>query len=594
VPGNTTVQCDAIPAPAQPTATDNCDPAPQISFSEVRTDGNCADSYTLTRTWTATDRCGNSSSATQVITVQDTQAPMLMGVPADVTVECNALPPVAQPTAMDNCDPVPVITYQQVRTNGDCAYNYTLTRTWTATDRCGNSSAQSQVITVQDTQAPTITCPPARIVSCDPNTEDPTAGLVLTPALMGTPTAVDNCDAAPSFTYADLTSPGVCEQQFMVQRTWTASDLCGNTSTCIQIISVMDNQPPTGACPPGLTGLSSLSEVPQPNPAAVAANYTDNCSSSVTASLSSTTTTGNPCAGYTVTYHYVISDGCGNTATCSVSHQVKPAGSIVGTCPEAVTGLQCWSDVPSGQEALPIVQASFSSPSGLPVIVIYLGSTVINNYCTFTFQHIYQVTDPCTGARRICVLTYSGADTTPPVGACPPGLSGLACKTQVPPPNPIAIAAGYTDNCSSTFAYLVNTIDEGPRCGDFRVTYVYRIYDNCFNYATCEVTHTGMGTGQLAVQQLGASQAGEPILLQAYPNPTRNEVVVELEQAPATEAALMVFDLFGRQVLSRVWPAGEIQQRLSLAAEGLPSGAYLLMLRTHDEVVTTRLLLNKD
>ena len=46
------------------------------------------DSYTITRTWIATDNCGNSVSAAQVITVTgDTDAPILSNVPADVTFE---------------------------------------------------------------------------------------------------------------------------------------------------------------------------------------------------------------------------------------------------------------------------------------------------------------------------------------------------------------------------------------------------------------------------------------------------------------------------------------------------------------------------
>jgi large repetitive protein len=570
-----------------------------VSFSEVRTDGNCADNYTLTRTWTATDRCGNSSSAMQVITVQDTQAPMLSGVPANTTVQCDNIPAPAQPTATDNCDPAPVITYQQVRTNGNCPYNYTLTRTWTATDRCGNSSSQTQVITVQDTQAPVITCPVNRVVPCGPTTEDPAAGQVLTPALMGIPTAVDNCDAAPIFTYVDQTTPGICQQAFTILRTWTASDICGNTSTCQQTISVVDNQAPTGSCPQGLSNLASLNDVPAPDPAAVAANYTDNCSDNVTATLSNTTTTGNACQGYTVTYSYTISDGCGNMAACSVVHRVRPANSLVGTCPDAVTGLQCWADVPTGQAALPIVQQSYSSTSGLPVMVIYLGSTVINNFCSFTYQHIYQVTDPCTGTRTICTLTYSGNDLTPPTGTCPSGLSGLSCKSQVPPPNPAAIAANYTDNCSSTtFAYLVNTIETGPECGNFSVTYVYHVYDDCFNYAVCEVTHTGTSGLRQITQLTGDTQEGiQPkvgMKLSAYPNPAQNEVVIELEEPLEQEAMLVVFDVFGRQVMSLAWPAGERQNRLMLAAEGLPSGTYLLVLRQGDEVATQKILLNKN
>jgi hypothetical protein len=38
--------------------------------------------------------------------------------------------------------------------NGNCANNYTLTRTWTATDESGNETVYTQIVTVQDTTKP--------------------------------------------------------------------------------------------------------------------------------------------------------------------------------------------------------------------------------------------------------------------------------------------------------------------------------------------------------------------------------------------------------------------------------------------------------
>ena len=60
-PVDVTVECDAVPAPATPSATDNCDADVTVVYNgQVRQDGNCADNSTLTRTWTATDNCGNT------------------------------------------------------------------------------------------------------------------------------------------------------------------------------------------------------------------------------------------------------------------------------------------------------------------------------------------------------------------------------------------------------------------------------------------------------------------------------------------------------------------------------------------------------
>src|SRR5690606_28035888 len=122
VPADVSVECGAVPDVGEPTASDNCDADVTIVYNgETRTDGDCADSYTLTRTWTATDNCGNSVDATQVITVEDTQAPEFTFVPAAITVECDAVPDVEVPTATDNCDTDVTIVYNgETRTDGDC------------------------------------------------------------------------------------------------------------------------------------------------------------------------------------------------------------------------------------------------------------------------------------------------------------------------------------------------------------------------------------------------------------------------------------------------------------------------------------------
>ena len=117
-----------------------------------------------------------------------------------------------------------------------CAGNNTIERTWTATDECGNSASEIQTIYVTDTEAPVITLPADITVEC---------GDDITPTGTGSATATDNCDSDPTVTFSDATTPGSCAGNYIIERTWTAEDECGNISTAIQTISVEDNTPPT-------------------------------------------------------------------------------------------------------------------------------------------------------------------------------------------------------------------------------------------------------------------------------------------------------------------------------------------------------------
>lgn len=71
-PQDVTVQCNGtIPAPANVTATDNCDTAVTVTpVPEVESPKDeCTGNYTIARKWIAEDNCGNTAEHTQVITV---------------------------------------------------------------------------------------------------------------------------------------------------------------------------------------------------------------------------------------------------------------------------------------------------------------------------------------------------------------------------------------------------------------------------------------------------------------------------------------------------------------------------------------------
>jgi len=307
VPGNVTVECKNIPdAPeiyTDITALDSCDTNVEIVLTETPVAGTCADGYTIERTWTATDDCGNSSVETQIITVEDTTPPVLTGVPANETVGCNDIPSPPSTTllnATDNCDDDVEITFEETIDAGACADNYTLIRTWTATDNCGNTHTGSQSIFVGDTEDPVLTGVPADVtVECDN-----------VPSPPNTITATDDCDTNVEIFYEEIRIDGDCPDSYVLRREWIAYDDCGGEASAIQEITVIDTTGPIIFNVPidvviDLTNGETIPGVPTNITA------TDNCDPMVDVVFEETQV-GEPC-NYIIFRTWTATDRCGNS-----------------------------------------------------------------------------------------------------------------------------------------------------------------------------------------------------------------------------------------------------------------------------------------
>ncbi len=261
-------------------ATDNCSPVNGVTVTlrtdTLRTAGECANSYRLRRTWTATDLCGNTTTFVQTLTVEDRTAPVFtMPTPADVTVNCDEIPAQPDLTAIDNCSPANKVTILKNENKqaipGACANNYLLIRTWTAVDECRNAQTVTQTITVVDTKAPVFTSavPADTTVNCDNVPAAPNM------------TATDNCSTGNNVTVryneARRDIPGACINNYQLIRTWTATDECGNFNTVSQTITVQDTTAPVFTTPAPANATVECDQVPaQPDLSA-----TDNCSGNV-------------------------------------------------------------------------------------------------------------------------------------------------------------------------------------------------------------------------------------------------------------------------------------------------------------------------
>src|SRR5207249_2406047 len=121
--------------------------------------GHCGGTFDATRTWQATDACGNFAQCSQKVTIVDTTAPVITCSNTNKTVEQGAAWSFDAPTATDNSGSN-TITVVSTVTNvaGHCGTTFDAARTWQATDACGNFAQCSQKVTIVDTTAPVITC----------------------------------------------------------------------------------------------------------------------------------------------------------------------------------------------------------------------------------------------------------------------------------------------------------------------------------------------------------------------------------------------------------------------------------------------------
>jgi hypothetical protein len=293
VPADVVVECSAVPPPATVTATDNCSD-PTVEMREETVAGPGAGKALITRTWTATDACGNAASRSQVIGVIDTTDPVLHGVPGDLTVECSAVPIPPQVTASDNCA-VPTVRFQEEIVPGDCPGRWTIIRRWTAVDDCGNEATQQQTITVVDTTPPVLQGVPSDVsAECDAIPQPPTVA------------ATDLCSNA-TVRLTESAQPGDCADESLITRTWTATDACGNQSRQAQVITVVDTKPPTLSGDPADVVVECDSV---PNPARLTA--TDTCDDQVPVELSEARTPGRCPGEYRIDRTWSAADDCGN------------------------------------------------------------------------------------------------------------------------------------------------------------------------------------------------------------------------------------------------------------------------------------------
>ena len=194
----------------------------------------------ITRTWSYTDQCGNTGSVNQSITVNDTKPPVIVDVPDYTLAECNqAWPESLATTWSDNCNEAggTIIAVAGEPVTGDCTQYRDYT--FNVMDNCGNAAipAVTRVTRHFDETDPVITCP----ANVQKVVAESGRSATLTHAEIGTATATDNC-TVPVTNIVGVRSDGhALDAPYpygTTTITWTATDGCGNFSSCTQTVIV--------------------------------------------------------------------------------------------------------------------------------------------------------------------------------------------------------------------------------------------------------------------------------------------------------------------------------------------------------------------
>ena len=229
---------ETTPTQVTLTATDNCGTATVTpSHKEVKTNGKISQ---LIYIWEAKDACGNVTTHQQIITIVPKTTPIPLTwatLPNNITVDCaKAIPAVQTPTTQGGCAKV-VISRNDKELNKQCLNNFTLERTFTASDGC-TTLTHTQRITVADTTPPTFVGTLPQNLTIKEGTPVPQQQSI---------SAEDTCAGQPTVTMSPKEETFTNGKLYKVVYKWVARDVCGNERVHTQtiIITPVIPQPPT-------------------------------------------------------------------------------------------------------------------------------------------------------------------------------------------------------------------------------------------------------------------------------------------------------------------------------------------------------------
>lgn len=589
-----TVEDNEAPAiTCVPNATRNTDPGVceytivgvelDATFTDNCADGNITNDFNGTDTlagetlptgnttvvWTVNDGNGQTATCTTVIMVEDNEAPII-ACPADITAntsagDCFATVSFTMPYTQDNCGIDTV-----VQTMGDPSGSQfpvgTTTIEFTATDVNGNVSTCSFTITVTDNEAPVAVCQNITIQL------DASGNASITAADVDGG-STDQCGVASISIDMDTFD---CSNVGDNNVTLTVTDVNGNTSTCIAIVTVEDVTAPVVACQnitvelDPITGTATIAGIDIDN------GSTDTCgiaSYDLDIDTFDCSNIGDNTVVLTVT------DVNGNTETCTAIVTVEDNTGPVLVCQDFT--LELGADGTATLDPSDVI-ASNDDACGIYTVAVDITQFSCADIGTPVTVQVF--TQDNNGNLATCTATVTVVDNLAPVVTCPadqtvdPGVGNLF---YILPDYFATGEATAVDNCTDPVTITTQNPAPGTPLADGTYTITLTATDEYGNTGTCEfelIVESVLGTGNNS-QNLGS--------IAMYPNPAKSEVTIGNPQSLELESA-NIYDLTGRLVQS--FNLKGMATTKTLNVDSLAAATYVVIIQGKQGQITKRLL----
>ncbi len=551
------------------TFTDNCtDGSITNDLNGTATiDGEVLLTGDTTVIWTVDDGNGQTVTCTTVITVEDNEAPII-ACPADVMAntspgDCFAEVVFPDAIAIDNCD----VTVMQTEglPSGSMFPVGLSTVTYTASDSSGNATICSFTITVTDNEPAMAVCQDITI-QLDANGD----AMIVAADVDGGST--DNCGVASIAIDMDTFD---CSNLGPNNVTLEVTDVNGNISTCIAVVTVEDVTMPDVVCMDITVELDATGTITILG-SDVDGGSTDACGI-VSYDLDMDTFDCSNVGENTVTL--TVTDTNGNASSCT---------SIVTVEDNIAPELDCMDiTVELDQNGMVEITAddvieSNSDNCGISTSAVDI--TMFDCSDIGTPIEVQVFTEDSNGNLSSCFATVTVIDALAPVITCPadqtvdPGEGNLFYEV---PDYFVTGEATLVDNCTDPVTITSQDPAPGALISDGVYTVTLSAEDAYGNLGECTFELTvesllGIGDNNIDVDSVVM-----------YPNPASDFVTISNPQGVQLET-VAIYDITGRLVISK--NLRDMTGEETINVSSLTSATYMVLISGPEGQITKQLI----